>query len=138
MKGVNTMKDTQIKEALERMEMLGLSSQCISAFKKGKVWESEGMGALYEVNEREQGFIDKFQKDHKGCLVYHMIHNFFEFGEVYSMFYVSNDIEEWEQDRLDIKEGYPFVYAYNVDEPMFSDFGGIAVQKSIGGLKRIG
>ena len=116
------MKDTQIKEALERMEMLGLSSQCISAFKKGKVWESEGMGALYEVNEREQGFIDKFQKDHKGCLVYHMIHNFFEFGE----------------DRLDIKEGYPFVYAYNVDEPMFSDFGGIAVQKSIGGLKRIG
>ena len=94
------MKDTQIKEALERMEMLGLSSQCISAFKKGKVWESEGMGALYEVNEREQGFIDKFQNDHKGCLVYHMIHNFFEFGEVYSMLGLYDVIQRY------IQEGY--------------------------------
>lgn len=130
--------EERIVEAIERMKLLKLDKSCINAFKKGKVWESEGIGALYEVNEKEQALIDKFEKEHKGCLVYHMIHNHFEFGEIYNMFYVSSDTDEWEQDNLDIKEGYPFVYAYNATEPLFSDFGGIAVKSQFGGLVRIG
>ena len=44
------MREKQIEEALKRMEMLHMSRQCINAFKRGDVWESEGMGALYECN----------------------------------------------------------------------------------------
>ena len=132
------MKDKIFNEAIERMKLLKLSSQCINAFKKGKVWESEGFGALYEINEKEQEIVDKFEKQWEGYKVYHMIHNVYEFGECYSLLYVSTDIEEWEQDREDINEGYVFVYVENVDDPICSEFGSIAVRSQIGGLVRLG
>ena len=47
------MEEKIFNECLERMEILKLSKQCISAFKSGKIWESESIGALYEVNEKE-------------------------------------------------------------------------------------
>ena len=132
------MEKEIINEALKRMKMLKLSNHCINAFKKGKVWESEGFGALYEVNEKEQEIINDFEKDNPGYKVYHMIHNLFEFGECYSLLYVSNDKEEWEQDRNDIKENYVFAYVKNIDFDYCSEFGSIAIKPSFGGLVRIG
>lgn len=131
-------KEERFIEAIERMKLLKLDNSCIEAFIKGKVWESEGYGALYEVNQKEQELIDNFEKNHEGCLVYHMIHNIFEFGECYSMLYVSSDIEEWEQDKEDIKDGYVFAYVYNKDGEWCSEFGSIAIKSQFGGLVRIG
>ena len=131
-------KEERFIEAIERMKMLKLDKSCIEAFTKGKVWESEGYGALYEVNKEEQQIIDKFEKEHEGCLVYHMIHNKFEFGECYSILYVSPDKEEWQRDKEDIKDGYVFAYVENIDTPCFSEFGSIAVKPSTGGLVRLG
>ena len=131
-------KEERFIEAIKRMKLLKLDNSCIEAFVKGKVWESEGYGALYEVNQKEQELIDNFEKNHPNCLVYHMIHNIFEFGECYSMLYVSGDKEEWEQDKDDIKEGYVFAYVENIDNDWCSEFGSIAVKPSIGGLVRLG
>ena len=131
-------KEERFIEAIERMKLLKLDNPCIEAFTKGNVWESEGYGALYEVNDEEQKLIDNFEKNHKGCLVYHMIHNKFEFGECYSMLYVSSNKEEWESDKEDIKNGYVFAYVENVDAPWCSEFGSIAVKSQFGGLVRIG
>lgn len=131
-------KEERFIEAIERMKLLKLDNYCIEAFTKGKVWESEGYGALYEVNKKEQELIDKFEKNHPNCLVYHMIHNVFEFGECYSMLYVSGDKEEWEQDKEDISESYVFAYVYNKDYEWCSEFGSIAVKSQFGGLVRIG
>ena len=131
-------KEERFIEAIERMKLLKLDTPCIEAFTKGNVWESEGYGALYEVNDEEQKLIDNFEKNHKGCLVYHMIHNKFEFGECYSMLYVSSDKEEWESDKEDIKNGYVFAYVENVDAPWCSEFGSIAVKSQFGGIMRIG
>ena len=131
-------KEERFIEAIERMKLLKLDKQCIEAFTKGKVWESEGFGALYEINEEEQQIIDKFEANHEGCLVYHMIHNKFEFGECYAMLYVSPDIDEWQQDKDYIEKGYVFAYVENVDNPWCSEFGSIAVKPSIGGLVRLG
>ena len=130
-------KEERFIEAIERMKMLKLDKPCIEAFTKGKVWESEGYGALYEVNQEEQELIDKFEKNHPGCLVYHIIHNVYEFGECYSMLYVSSDIDEWPQDKEDIKDGYVFAYVYNKDCEWCSEFGSIAVRPSFGGLVRL-
>ena len=131
-------KEERFIEAIERMKLLKLDNSCIEAFTKGKVWESEGYGALYEVNQKEQELIDNFEENHPNCLVYHMIHNKFEFGECYSMLYVSGDKEEWESDKEDIKDGYVFAWVENVDLDWCSEFGSIAVKPSIGGLVRIG
>ena len=130
-------KEERFIEAIERMKMLKLDRKCIETFTKGKVWESEGYGALYEVNEEEQEIIDNFEKNHPNCLVYHMIHNVYEFGECYSMLYVSSDTEEWPQDKEDIKDGYVFAYVYNKDCEWCSEFGSIAVRPSFGGLVRL-
>ena len=130
-------KEERFIEAIERMKLLKLDNSCIEAFVKGKVWESEGYGALYEVNQKEQELIDNFEKNHPNCLVYHMIHNVYEFGECYSMLYVSSDTEEWPQDKEDIKDGYVFAYVYNKDCEWCSEFGSIAVRPSFGGLVRI-
>ena len=131
------MTNNQLNEILERMNMLKLSKQCISAFKKGKIWESESYGALYELNDEEQKIITNFQNEHKGCIAYHMIHNNFEFGECYSILYVSPDTEEWQQDKEDIKDGYLFVYVYNKDYEYYSEFGSIAYKSQFGGLVRL-
>lgn len=131
-------KEERFIEAIERMKLLKLDNPCIEAFTKGNVWESEGYGALYEVNDEEQKLIYNFEKNHKDCLVYHMIHNKFEFGECYSMLYVSSNKEEWESDKEDIENGYVFAYVENVDCPWCSEFGSIAVKPQFGGLMRIG
>ena len=130
-------KEERFIEAIERMKLLKLDNSCIEAFTKGKVWESEGYGALYEVNKKEQELIDNFEKNHPNCLVYHMIHNVFEFGECYSMLYVSSDKEEWERDKQDIKDGYTFAWVENVDLDWCSEFGSIAIKPSFGGLVRL-
>ena len=132
------MTNQQEIEILTRMKMLKLDKSCINAFKQGKVWESEGYGALYELRDEEQQIVDTFEKEHPGCKVYHMIHNIFEFGECYSILYVSNDTDEWQQDKEDISEGYVFAYVYNKDDEWCSEFGSIAVKPSFGGLVRIG
>ena len=131
-------KEERFIEAIERMKLLKLDKQCIEAFTKGKVWESEGFGALYEVNDKEQQIIDKFEAHHEDCLVYHMIHNVYEFGECYSILYVSPDTDEWQRDKDDIKEGYIMAYVENVDNDWCSEFGSIAVKSQFGGLVRLG
>ena len=131
-------KEERFIEAIERMKLLKLDKQCIEAFAKGKVWESEGFGSLYEVNDKEQQIIDKFEANHENCLVYHMIHNVYEFGECYAMLYVSPDIDEWQQDKDYIEEGYVFAYVENIDNDWCSEFGSIAVKPSFGGLIRLG
>lgn len=132
------MKREELKqEALERMKMLHLSSQCIKAFEKDDaVWESEGIGALYECNPEEVKIIKEFEEK-TGGLVYHMIHNVYEeIGECYSIFYVSKNEEEWEMDRYDIKAYYPFVYVKNTTDDYCSEFSSIGIRPSIGGLIR--
>lgn len=124
------------REALERMTMLHMSRQCINAFKNGKVWESEGYGALYELNPDEQKIVDEFEQKYN-AVVYHMIHNKFEFGECYTILYVSNEKSEWKSDRYDIEDGYAMAYVKNIDAPECSEFGTVAIKPNIGGLVRV-
>ena len=125
------------EEAVKRMEMLKMSRQCINAFKRGEIWESEGIGALYECNDKEKEIIKEFNETNPDCLVYHMIHNKFDFGECYTILYVSSDENEWEQDRADIRQGYVFSYVKNVDDEWCSEFGCVGIKSNVGGLVRV-
>ena len=125
-------------EAIKRMEILKLFPPCIEAFKKrNEVQLSEPTGALYEFNDDEK--LNKIVKDFEekfNGLVYHVIHTYTNFGELYNLLYVSDTIEEWEIERKDMKDGYVFVWCENISEPLFSEFGTIGVGNRFGGLVR--
>lgn len=131
------MEEKIFNECLRRMEKLQLSKQCIDAFKKGIIQESEGIGALYELNDTEKEIVKKFESEHKGYKVYHIIHNLYEFGEIYSILYVDNYFDEWDYFDNDLKDNITFVYAYNKDDDYCSEFGSISIKSSIGGLIRL-
>lgn len=125
------------EEAVKRMEMLKMSRQCINAFKRGEIWESEGIGALYECNDKEKKIIEEFRINNPECCVYHMIHNIFEFGECYTILFVSCYEDEWEEEREGMQNGYMFAYVKNVDDEWCSEFGTIGFKSNIGGLIRV-
>lgn len=133
----NVEREQMFGECIKRLELLKLDKSCIKAFKEGYVWESENYGALYELNEKEKKIVEDFEKEN-GSMVYHVIHNFTNFGEMYNLLYVSKYVEEWEQDIQDLKDGYALVYVKNMDNDFCSEFGSIAIKQNIGGLVRIG
>ena len=125
------------EECIRRMKKLKLSENCINAFKNGTIWESEGIGALYELNEEERKIVETFEKENEGYKVYHVIHNNTEFGELYNLLYVDTYFEEWKYFEEDLEYGSTFAYVYNKTTDYCSEFGFIGVKSSIGGLVRI-
>lgn len=133
-------RENKKKEALKRMELLGLFKPCIKAFNRhDEVQLSEPTGGLYEFsdNEKLNAKIKEFEEDYN-ALVYHVIHSYTEFGELYSFLFVSDYEEEWEMDIADIKGGYAIAYVWNRSDDWMSEMGGIAVRELFGGLVRVG
>lgn len=56
-------------------------------------------------------------------------------GQLLTLLYVSHNEEEWEDDRKELKEGYPFVYVWNRDDE-FGEFGSVGIKMEQGGLVR--
>lgn len=128
------------EEAVNRMKMLNLNSRCVQAFKakKQSVWESCGaLGGLYEADDKLKNMIKDVETEHD-VLVYHVINSVVMGMHIYSVLCVCPYKEEWEMEREDIKDGYVFCYALNVDEPDFSEFGSVVVHNVASGLVRIG
>lgn len=137
---MNVSKKDKKTEALKRMEVLGLFKPCIKAFKdRDEVQLSEQNGGLYEFSNNNvlNELVKNFETENNG-LVYHVIHTYTEFGELYNFLYVSDHSEEWEMDNADLADGYVFAYVENVDDPICSEFGTIAVKGKFGGLVRVG
>lgn len=129
-------KEQQKQEAIERMKMLKLSPNIIKEFEKENTLNlSKNGGILYWLDSDQQAIVDEFETEHD-ALVYHVIHNFTEFGGLYSLLYVSKHEEEWETDREDLKNGYAFVYVKNVDDNCCNEFGSICIKPQYGGLVR--
>lgn len=123
-------------EAIKRMKLLKLSANIIKEFdKENMLNESEHIGALYWLNDDEKKIVSDFETNHN-AVVYHVIHNFTEFGELYSLLFVGEYEEEWEQEVEDLKEGICFCYVFNKDAEWCSEFGSIGIRSNIGGLIR--
>ncbi len=130
------MKTKQKQEAIERMKMLKLSDNIIREFEKeGIINMSENGGFLYWLDSDQQAIVDEFQAEHN-TLVYHVIHSYTEFGELYALLYVSKDEDEWDYDKDDLKNGYALAYVKNVTDDWCSEFGSIGVKPQYGGLVR--
>ena len=129
-------KMKQKQEAMERMKQLRLYPNIIKEFAKEDIVNlSEHGGMLYWLNHDQQKIVREFEEKYD-AVVYHVIHNNTEFGELYSLLYVSEYEEEWEDDRSDLKDGCPIAYVENIDDDICSEFGSIGIRMQFGGLVR--
>lgn len=130
-------KRLQKLEALKRMERLGLHPNVIKEFRtEGKLNISENKGVLFWLNDKQKEIVREFENE-SGNLVFHVVHSFTQFGELYNMFYVSKFEEEWERDLSDINDGNCCVYVKNISDDWCSEYGYIGFKKCIGGLVRV-
>lgn len=135
-----TTRETKKEEAIKRMNMFGLFKPCIKSFTKyDEVQLTEPTGGLYEFSDNEElnAKIKEFEEEYN-ALVYHVIHTYTQFGELYNFLYVSDYEEEWEMDNADIADGYAVAYVWNKSDDWMSEIGGIAVRELFGGLVRVG
>lgn len=124
------------QEAIERMKTLNLYPNIIKEFEKENIVNmSENGGFLYWLTDEQKEIVSDFEAEYD-ALVYHVIHNFTELGEMLTIFYVSDDEEEWEYDRADLKDGYACAYVKNLTDDMCSEFGSICFRQQYGGLVR--
>lgn len=132
-------RETMCAEAVKRMEMFGLFKPCINAFKRNEIQLSEPTGALYEFSDNwELNKIVKEVEEKYSSVVYHVIHCYTDFGELYNLLFVPNDKSYWESERAEIADGYVFAYCANMSVPEYSEFGTICVKPKFGGLVRVG
>lgn len=130
------LKIKQKQEAIERMKMLKIYSQAIKEFEKENVINvSEHGGILFWLDDEQQEMVKRFEEKYN-AVVYHVIHNYTEYGELYSLLYVSQHENEWDYDKDDIKHNIALCYVVNKDEENFSEFGSIGIRPQFGGVIR--
>lgn len=110
-------RNQQREEAIKRLRILegkGLMPRVREDFEQGKVAFSERMeifasrpsGILFRLEENPK--LEQVVRDFEaktGGLAYHATHEYFAFGEIVDIFYVSKHTEEWPQDRKDLRGG---------------------------------
>ena len=136
----NVSRENKKEEAIKRMRMLGMFKPCIKSFDKhDEVQLTEPNGGLYEFSDNEElnAKIKKFEEDYN-ALVYHVIHTYTQFGELYNFLFISDYEEEWEYDIADLKDGYVIAYVWNKSDDWCSEMGSIVVQERFGGIVRVG
>ena len=130
------MKTKQRTEAWKRMELLTLHENVIDDFKEINLLnQSELGGILYWVEGEMEKKIREWEEK-TGNLVYHVIHDYTEFGELLSLLYVSQYEDEWETDREDIQDGYALAYVMNLTDDWCSEYGSIGIRPQWGGVVR--
>ena len=118
-------------EAIRRMKMLGIFPETIKQFDAGYVSRSEPpFGAYYWVEGEELEALRKFEEEHD-YLVYMVVRSYTSIGMMDSYLFVGDDVEEWELDRDDLKDGYAFSYTVNHNAPDCSEFGTIGIKLSV-------
>lgn len=142
------IKVLQKKEAIERLKILHkqyeLMETVIKEFENGDtLYYSEYRNkvfpaVLYWISNREDltELVKKVEEE-KGILVYHAILTPTIFGDFFYMLYVSQNEEEWEMEKIDLKESLPLAYGINLSDPEMAEFGGIQIDGAMGGIRQI-
>ena len=135
------LKTVQKQEAIKRLKALEVMDEVLTAFVNDDiVYKSEYLNrvfpaVLYHLDATEQQIVSDFEKECE-ALVYHIQKVSTDFGDLYSLFYVSSERSEWKADNDDLADGYAFVYVYNASYPELSEFGSISFEPAMGGVVR--
>jgi hypothetical protein len=135
------MNVEQKEIAIKCLEALDIYKPYIRKFKSkaGIPCFFENFAGFYADQEPELWEKIKEVQTTTGCLVYAIVHELTDFGEIWSMLCVSRDPDSLD-DFLIEKGGnqfYTYAYVWNKSNPQFSEFGDVVVKSAYGGLKRI-
>ena len=140
----------QIKQEIkERMKAMGINGQFIKQALKGDVVIFERQNQIFsdvyyslEQNKSQEPYtslalkIEELKLRH-GFTPYMVQLTHASFGELYSIFGIEKQQEEWEYSKEDLKYGQAFVYVYNASDEDCSEFGTIGWTKgNMGGIIR--
>ena len=137
-------KEQQKEIAVNCLKTLGSYEPYTKAFKeKGIVTMYEGFGGYYldpAYGSEEEELIAKIKEveEEYGGTVYAVIHGVYEFGDCYTMLYISKYAEdaEYAVEKED-NAGYAFSYVWNKSCEDFSEFGTAMIKPALGGLIRV-
>lgn len=135
------------KEALERMELIGLPPYAKAAFKvdnyltlsdiSDKVCQSRVDGVPEDIMKEIKSFEEKF-----GALVFHVIHTkgLYLGFEYYDCLSVSSYESDWDYERdlmEDRGDTWVMAFSINLTKPEFTESGTIKIENHSGVLKRV-
>lgn len=140
----------QIKQEIkERMKLMGIANDFIKAAIKGDVVIFEFQNKIFsdvyyslEQNKSQEPYTSLALKIEElklryGFTPYMVQLSHTSFGELYSIFGIEKQQEEWEYSKSDLKENLAFVYVYNASDEDCSEFGTIVwVKGNMGGIIR--
>ena len=129
--------------AVACLEKLDIYKPYIRKFKSEKTMPCfyENFGGFWADQEPRLWKKVKEVEDEYNCLVYAITHEYFEFGECWSMLCVSKSttcIEDCLGAFNKPSTFYAFAYVWNQTDEWLSEFGDVAVQAFGGGIRRIG
>lgn len=142
------IRTLQKKEAIERLKILHekyeLLENVITEFEKeDTLYYSEYKNkvfsaVLYWVSNREDltELVKKVEEE-KGILVYHAILTPTIYGTYFSLLYVSQNQEEWEEEKMYLKESITSAYSINLSDIEMAEFGDIQIAGAMGGIRQI-
>ncbi len=142
------IRTLQKKEAIERLKILHekyeLLENVITEFEKeDTLYYSEYKNkvfsaVLYWVSNREDlTELVKNVEEEKGILVYHAILTPTIYGTYFSLLYVSQNQEEWEEEKMYLKESITSAYSINLSDIEMAEFGDIQIAGAMGGIRQI-
>lgn len=133
---------TKKEIAIECLEKLDIYKPYIRKFKSEKTMPCfyENFGGFWADQEPELWKKIKEVEEEYDCLVYAITHEFFKFGECWSMLCVRKDTKEVRDCLIQntISRFYAFAYVWNQTDDLLSEFGDVVVQAFGGGIRRIG
>lgn len=108
------MKDELKEEALERLKILKLYKKVIPDFKnQDKVNKFDFIdGEIHSLNLDERNIVKKFEFDNK-ALVFLVLKTENLGKAVYDLLYVNENIEYWDIEKSDLRNGYATSYTIN-------------------------
>ena len=130
---MNVAREIKKAEAIKRMKAMGIIPDAIKQFaEEDVIMVSEPpLGGLFWLNDEEKKMVQDFEQEYN-ALVYLVVRSYTNIGKMDSIFYVSDNKEQWFMDHSDIDDNMAYVYVVNYDMPDCSEFGSIG-WKSIGG-----
>lgn len=130
-------REQQHKNAIQFLNQIGSYKPYTNAFKNGTITMYEGFGGYYVEDEHLLKIIRDVEEQYDGT-VYAVIHDFTNFGEMYTLLW-STGYEEDVDYSIEEDNGtyYAMSYVYNKTVPEFSEFGTVGIKPMFGGLVRV-
>lgn len=111
-------------EAIARMKQMGIFIDITKRFtENGTIFQSESSGTYSALDNRQLERVRKFEREHN-ALVYFVICS----GGMENYLYVSNHLNEWERDRMDIDKKQMLAFVNNLSDLDCSEFGYMGVE----------